>query len=484
MIPIKEQLIFGYIAFSDLKGFSSLNPEELKKYHEILLPKLGEVLGGLIKKAIVYNTWGDALFTVFESAKEATEFTLQYRDFFEKEDITIRPRISLHYGEVSVFNDPILGRTNAVGENINLTARIEPVTLPGEIFISKDAYDQLIIMCPHLRYDRLESIKLPKDAGTIDLYWMRRHEEVAMGKESPKERLYRLRDDIRYFEKELKQTLIPRFFAEDVPSIVEIDTAQIGKFIENKSAFELVCYANKLMNSGDYLNALACADAVESSVEKVFDCTVRPYEGKMAEVRITCLSHLGRYDEAAQLALRLMDRDTANFEPICLLADQIKKKALAPLEDGVSSWYDIEDDIEKYKALKHARYLYQFASRRAGEHAYYPLINFAYLSAMLDPLEPSDVAAYILHEYNHLRGRHWWVDITLAEAAMLMEDYTDALERVANAIKIHQPDPKKLDIVSRDIRLYIKALQERDLNLERNVRPILAAINEGLNCIK
>lgn len=56
------------------------------------------------------------------------------------------PRIAGHYGEVYIFEDPMLNnRKNAVGEHINRTARIEPVTFPGEIYITEDfvqAYKQ------------------------------------------------------------------------------------------------------------------------------------------------------------------------------------------------------------------------------------------------------------------------------------------------------------------------------------------------------
>jgi class 3 adenylate cyclase len=46
-------------------------------------------------------------------------------------------RIALHAGPVFEGTDAITGRTNFFGSHVNRTARIEPVTVPGQVYASQ-----------------------------------------------------------------------------------------------------------------------------------------------------------------------------------------------------------------------------------------------------------------------------------------------------------------------------------------------------------
>ena len=49
----------------------------------------------------------------------------------------IEIRISMHAGPVYEKFDPILGKSNFFGTHVNQAARIEPIVLPGSVFVSE-----------------------------------------------------------------------------------------------------------------------------------------------------------------------------------------------------------------------------------------------------------------------------------------------------------------------------------------------------------
>src|SRR4051794_36674225 len=105
----------AFIVFSDLKGFSKLTADEQETYLVIHVHITSKAIKPFLEdKAKVYNTWGDAIIAVFQDGLQAAEFMLSYRKEARKsmqmiaEDKKVLPRIAGHYGEVSVFNDPLI----------------------------------------------------------------------------------------------------------------------------------------------------------------------------------------------------------------------------------------------------------------------------------------------------------------------------------------------------------------------------------------
>ena len=95
-------------------------------------------------KPLMANTWGDALYVVFESAQDAAEFALQFLARMHDVDWTAAGlsdtseiRIALHAGPVFCGFDPIMGRDNYFGSSVTKAARIEPVTPPGTVYASE-----------------------------------------------------------------------------------------------------------------------------------------------------------------------------------------------------------------------------------------------------------------------------------------------------------------------------------------------------------
>jgi class 3 adenylate cyclase len=95
-------------------------------------------------KPLMASTWGDALYVVFDSARDGAEFALCFLESMLAVDWTAvglsdssQIRIALHAGPVFCGFDPIMGRDNYFGSSVTKAARIEPVTPPGMIYASE-----------------------------------------------------------------------------------------------------------------------------------------------------------------------------------------------------------------------------------------------------------------------------------------------------------------------------------------------------------
>jgi len=102
-----------------------------------------------------YNSWGDAYLILFNNVNAGVKAALILRDQFLSRtnwtELGLPPalsiRCSLHVGDVVIkdFENPIVGTKiqDVVGENIDLTARIEPITPPGRVWATQQVYTLL-----------------------------------------------------------------------------------------------------------------------------------------------------------------------------------------------------------------------------------------------------------------------------------------------------------------------------------------------------
>lgn len=138
----------NYMLFADVKGFSKLSEHQFKTFSDEVIPLIAEVINGDDKPKYC-NTWGDAVFAVYNTAEKAAGNGLDLCERFaaqkwrwEKhhglpEDFAIR--VSLHSGPCYEATNPITGRDEYLGTNINLAARIEPI-VPGNQVWATDKF--------------------------------------------------------------------------------------------------------------------------------------------------------------------------------------------------------------------------------------------------------------------------------------------------------------------------------------------------------
>ena len=185
--------------FADIKGYSNLTDVQLSAFMNKFIGDLAHAVIDRYRGELVeFNTWGDAYFAVSRNVTSLAEFSLALRDHFNNFPWSrhslpkLQVRTSLHMGSVFVGRDPLRQRNGVAGVHVNLGARIEPVTQPGEVWVSQGFYT-LISQDPQsveFRFDPLGFHDLPKDHGAVSLYRLCRGSEPSgQARKNPQARL-------------------------------------------------------------------------------------------------------------------------------------------------------------------------------------------------------------------------------------------------------------------------------------------------------
>ena len=167
--------------FADVEGFSRLDETMTPYFVEKFLGGISEIIGRLTSTPAFVNTWGDSFFAVFESTEDALKLALDIRDYFNKgswKDLLVEGemeiRISMHAGPVYEEFDPILNRRNFFGRHVNQAARIEPIVLPGSVFVSETVAALISFGYEKYDFEYAGNLELAKDFGSYPIYMLQR----------------------------------------------------------------------------------------------------------------------------------------------------------------------------------------------------------------------------------------------------------------------------------------------------------------------
>ena len=140
----RPQRTLKTMLFADFSGFGRLHDAFAPLFHARFLAIVAAQIEACAVKPLEANTWGDALYVVFAEPRDAAEFALSLLARMLEVDWTAaglsetsQIRIALHAGPVFCGFDPIMGRDNYFGSSVTKTARIEPVTPPGMVYVSE-----------------------------------------------------------------------------------------------------------------------------------------------------------------------------------------------------------------------------------------------------------------------------------------------------------------------------------------------------------
>ena len=177
-LPYQVRHTIKCILFADIVGYSKIEEEQTPFFMHEIFGVISDRLTSLDQPPEIINTWGDAIFIVYERAEHIIQMAMQLRaifigtDWSKKglpEDLNIR--IALHAGPIFVAVDPIRDEINGYGSHINRTARIEPITLPGSIYASSEFAALLKVETGDAyQYEYVGRLELPKNAGLQDVY--------------------------------------------------------------------------------------------------------------------------------------------------------------------------------------------------------------------------------------------------------------------------------------------------------------------------
>jgi class 3 adenylate cyclase/tetratricopeptide (TPR) repeat protein len=168
--------------FADVRGFGALSDSMVPVFLDKVLTPLAATLEPFGKKIQHLNTWGDGLFVVFSDIEDAAAAAIEMQQCFhdfnlEAEGLPgfLALRIGGHYGPVHVKKDPFLKEMGVFGNEVSYAARIEPLAVPGSIYVSEAFACALAVNSSNkYRSESVGKMKPRKGSEAIKLFNLRK----------------------------------------------------------------------------------------------------------------------------------------------------------------------------------------------------------------------------------------------------------------------------------------------------------------------
>ncbi len=170
------------ILFGDVRGFSKLTDEQFPAFADRFLGAFAKVLSRHEHDVLSRNTWGDAIHVVLSDATAAARCALDLQDAISAIDLDteglpnhLSLRLGGHLGPVFPTPDPVLGLTAYMGSHVSRTARIEPVTPAGTVYVT-EAFAAALVLDDSREFasDYVGHMDAAKDYGRLRMYRLRR----------------------------------------------------------------------------------------------------------------------------------------------------------------------------------------------------------------------------------------------------------------------------------------------------------------------
>jgi len=140
---ITKPRVVKSMLFADIVHYSKMREEQLPAIFEFL-GAVKEYIQSHMENIDLVESWGDALYVAMSSTREMADYAVALCQALEVVDhksfgLTVKPelRIGLHVGPVYEGEHPLTGRKIIFGQHVSRAARIEPITVPGEIYTSE-----------------------------------------------------------------------------------------------------------------------------------------------------------------------------------------------------------------------------------------------------------------------------------------------------------------------------------------------------------
>ena len=169
--------------FADVKGYSNLEERHIKCFYEDILPELKVRIDNYREALQDINTWGDGLMIVSEDPYELSRLALDIRDFYNNYNWKSKGmpelvvRISLHHGTIYKGIDPFRERESIIGTGVTLGARLEPTTVPGQIWVTQEFRGMIKERDSSIQFQDIGQQELAKNHGIIKVYRLVRKAE-------------------------------------------------------------------------------------------------------------------------------------------------------------------------------------------------------------------------------------------------------------------------------------------------------------------
>ena len=179
--PLPPRIVRA-IMFGDFHGFSKLSDRQMLSFYEHVMLCVAAVLDKYAGDIATQNTWGDGLYVVFNELGAAARCALEIQAALAELDLaslglprTLALRLGVDAGAIFEVQDPVLKSRSFTGSHISRTARLEPSTPPGEVYVT-EAFAALFTLLERseLICEYVGMMKAAKDYGRLRVYLLRR----------------------------------------------------------------------------------------------------------------------------------------------------------------------------------------------------------------------------------------------------------------------------------------------------------------------
>jgi tetratricopeptide repeat protein/adenylate/guanylate cyclase family protein len=168
--------------FGDLKGFSKLGEKQLPIFVDEVLGTIARTLDRYGTAVNLRNTWGDGLYLVIDDAETAADCAIAMQRAISELPLatlglppTLGLRLGGHFGPVFPVYDPVLKQMAYMGRHVSRTARIEPVTPEGMVYVT-DAFAAALAATRQRRFacDYMGLVPAAKNYGAMRMFALSR----------------------------------------------------------------------------------------------------------------------------------------------------------------------------------------------------------------------------------------------------------------------------------------------------------------------
>ena len=155
---------------------------ELPIFASEVMGGIGRILDDFGDAVLFRNTWGDAVYAIIDDPATAARIALAMQ-----ERLDVLPpglgldgeragmRTGIHFGPIYRGIDPVVGNELWYGTEVTRTARIEPVTLVGQVYCTQPLAAMLALGdAAEFDCDYVGKVRLAKDYGELSLYRLSR----------------------------------------------------------------------------------------------------------------------------------------------------------------------------------------------------------------------------------------------------------------------------------------------------------------------
>ena len=152
-----------------------------------IMGRFAEVIGALGNSVLYRNTWGDGLYLVLSDVAAAARCALALQETMSQIDLpalqlpeSLGLRIGGHVGPIFDTRDPILDRPSFYGSHVTHTARIEPNTPEGDVYVTEPFAALLALErdCPY-SCEYVGHMPAVKDYGSFRMFVLKARRKMA-----------------------------------------------------------------------------------------------------------------------------------------------------------------------------------------------------------------------------------------------------------------------------------------------------------------